>query len=616
MAYQQGSLLLERKSSLDSGNIMTDMEDRIVMTPKGKTARSTTIQVERRKMDAAEMQPSGGGGGGGGGGDGVHVGQGQHSGIVVNKQANTDVLEDTPAQLQLEFKVFLVNNQTQMHTKESRQLRFWFKSHVAEKEQTKSAQEFFKELVAPLEFPRDYVGFIKKIMKMMQHKYVMVSKIEIELRQLDETNKPPSRPSRPGAVLYTVGLSEPDPPVEDQKEALSEEKVLEMIESSYPNPITMQDLAKRSSASLEDVEVYISSLTEKGLIKPLAPGCFTRIVQNETDVQVVRQMPTMASSKQPTIAIITAQYCEKLAVDSMIENQQTFVRYTTVGESNVYTLGNIGAHRVVCTKLPQVGHDRSASIAAGSTTTRLLGTFQKVDYVFLVGLGGGVPHYTDYYKHVRLGDVVVSAPPEGQKFIYMYCDTARELQNGAYEFETKSWGPPNFNLQNLAHQLREQGEEGVAPWLKYYDESLSKLKEQEMDFSRPDPSTDKLYMGIGGSDVIEVSHPLPPDGATKVRDSARPVIHLGAIASGRSVVGNDQTRQDFASQLSVLAYDQEFDAVVESVYGNRKDHYVLLRGICDYKDGTRNKEWQPPAVLGAAAFMKAIICAMDPPGDD
>ena len=43
------------------------------------------------------------------------------------------------------------------------------------------------------------------------------------------------------------------------------------------------------------------------------------------------------------------------------------------------------------------------------------GTFQKVDYVFLVGVGGGVPHYTDYSKHVRLGDVVASHPntPEG-----------------------------------------------------------------------------------------------------------------------------------------------------------------------------------------------------------
>lgn len=53
-------------------------------------------------------------------------------------------------------------------------------------------------------------------------------------------------------------------------------------------------------------------------------------------------MPTIIRSKQPTIAIITAQYCEKLAVDSMLENKETFVRYTTVGKLlpvNIYSSG-------------------------------------------------------------------------------------------------------------------------------------------------------------------------------------------------------------------------------------------------------------------------------------
>lgn len=45
------------------------------------------------------------------------------------------------------------------------------------------------------------------------------------------------------------------------------------------------------------------------------------------------------------------------------------------GESNVYTLGNIGGHRIVSTKLPSVGHTREAMTAAGNTTTRLLGKF-------------------------------------------------------------------------------------------------------------------------------------------------------------------------------------------------------------------------------------------------
>jgi len=43
----------------------------------------------------------------------------------------------------------------------------------------------------------------------------------------------------------------------------------------------------------------------------------------------------------------------------------------------VYTLGDIGKHRVVSTKLPMAGgQSRDALIATGGTTTRLLGTFQ------------------------------------------------------------------------------------------------------------------------------------------------------------------------------------------------------------------------------------------------
>jgi hypothetical protein len=58
---------------------------------------------------------------------------------------------------------------------------------------------------------------------------------------------------------------------------------------------------------------------------------FTRIHHEDTEIKVVKQMPTIASNKQPTIAVVTAQYCEKVAVDAMLENKETFVRYTTVG---------------------------------------------------------------------------------------------------------------------------------------------------------------------------------------------------------------------------------------------------------------------------------------------
>ena len=41
----------------------------------------------------------------------------------------------------------------------------------------------------------------------------------------------------------------------------------------------------------------------------------------------------------------------------------------------VYTVGDIGEHRVVSTKLPQIGRDMSAQISSGGNVTRLLGTY-------------------------------------------------------------------------------------------------------------------------------------------------------------------------------------------------------------------------------------------------
>ncbi|XP_029661037.1 uncharacterized protein LOC115234257 isoform X4 [Formica exsecta] len=578
---------------------MDEKTEHIVMTPKCKTSNSTTLIIERQTLEPPAEN---------GNENNVHIAGGDHKGIVINKQAvavtNGEVC---PAQLCLQFRVFLVSAQTGKHTQEQRTLQFWFTDTLSVSEQPSIAQEFFRELVTPQEFPRDYVGFIKKIMKLMQHKYPSIKKLEIELRQLEE---PITLPSRPLSA---------DEAIMGQVIELTVEKVLELIESAYPNPITVVDISKEHGWEPLDVEAKLKELQEKGLIKSLDHGAFTRVVHEDTQIQVVKQMPTMASAKQPTVAIITAQYCEKLAVDSMIENKETFVRYTTVGESNVYTLGNIGAHRIVCTKLPTVGHTREAMTAAGNTITRLLGTFQKVDFVFLVGVGGGVPHYTDYNKHVRLGDVVISHPtPYNNKYTYIYCESAKMNENGNYHFETKEYCPPNLGLQEIAASLKKEAEnEAFPPWQKYTKEGLENLINQsEHDFNAPPPESDKLYMAIGERDVIEVSHPTAPQDSINKRIDGCSRIHLAPVASGRQIARDDQLRQKFASRFGALAFDAEMDAVVESILGNCRENFVVIRGIADYKDGTRIKEWQPYAALAAASVMKAIICVMDPPTND
>ncbi|XP_035774964.1 uncharacterized protein LOC118457452 isoform X2 [Anopheles albimanus] len=661
-------------------------EEQVVMTPLGKTNTSTVLMIERKLVQTI--------------GDRTHVAGGDHRGIIINKDttaadAGKAASAREPAHLMLEFRVFLVSANTGQHTQESRRIKFWFRPWLTSDEvQAQVAQDFFRELVSPKEFPRDYVGFIKKLMKLLQKGYNEVQAIEVELRMLEQTSAPPSRPPRPGHVIfcygnchrldrnnnkngpnnrvdvgrvdskdfgnggggdgegYSSGNSIHVTPAHDYQQhqqqqqqhqhrqclgneddhnligvsyedmqfevvPLTPVKILELIEQAYPNPITPEDLAKDYGWDEAEVLEIILLLKERGLIKSMEFNSYTRIHHDDQEIKIVKQMPTITSNNQPTIAIITAQYCEKLAVDAMIENKETFVRYTTVGESNVYTLGSIGAHRIVSTKLPSVGSTREAMTAAGNTTTRLLGTFQKVDYVFIVGVAGGVPHYTDYRKHVRLGDVVIAASQAadsntvgGQSSQKPYCYVYNN------QGDVKKYYPKNDDLQAIGRTLVHSNSDTRKPWVDYVREGLLHLSgRSENDFSRPDPSTDKLYMNIGNKDVIQVAHPVAlqeddVDGTDSVSQSR---LHLGPIGSGYDLIRSDSARTEYAQAHGLLATDVEMNSVLDSIVGNCRDSFILVKGISDYKDGTTSKKWQNHAALAAAAVMKTIICAMDAP---
>lgn len=516
---------------------------------------------------------------------------------------------------------------------------------------------------------------------------------------------------------------------------LTSQRVLDIIESSYPNPISVKEICSTTQTDESIVRLFVDELASKEKINSTDDGQnYTRTTKLiDTKINLVKQMPPVFKSQPPVIAILTSQYCEKLAVDSMISDKETFVRYrttassssasTTTGSSSpqpdsanyVYTLGNIGDHRVVSTKLPSIGHSRGALIAAGSATTRLLGTFPELEYVFLVGCGGGVVNYTDFASHVRLGDVVVSHLPStnlddlgsalqssggahlnGTSFsaasansasdhVYVHCrpkqqqdstpratkqaslpvsysihkNLKRALTNGEFkpisrlsgdqdenqqqqqqhdgelnsssasatqasgtagkplEYEEchfRLWRPARLDLQELTVKLWLQGLDNPKHriWEYYIDEGIKTLKQQDVEATRPAADTDKLFMSIGSKDTIEVSHPEAGEGEVDLRSNGRPMCHFGPVGSGRPANSSETLRQRMISEFGLRAFDSEFDPVVESIYGNRKECYIMIRGISDYKDGRKRKEWQQYSALVAAAFMKSIIVNLKP----
>ncbi|XP_015789933.1 uncharacterized protein LOC107366807 isoform X3 [Tetranychus urticae] len=599
----------------------SEEEEKILMTTTRPAAGHTILKIER--LTAAQLDENGA----------MHVGGGDNKGIIINRPGVTvkSDLDGKVAHLSLSFKVFLVNSSTtNVHVEEHRSLKFWFKEGITENDQLMTAQEFFRDLVNPSDFPRDYVGFIMKVIKLLQRKYLTIRQVQLDMKQSEEKSELPSRPDSMATVINLDSFVSVDEAALGSLVELTQARVLEIIESSYPNVVTLEDIVKTTNSTEEEVNFHITDLISKNIIEPMDNLGFIRVNRNDTQVKMVKQMPKVQKSQQPTIAIITAQYCEKLAVDAMIEDKDTYVKYKTEGESNVYTLGTIGKHRVVSTKLPTIGTTRGAMIAAGNTTTRLLGTFQHVEHVFLVGLGGGVAHYTDFSKHVRLGDVVVSIPPPTtsnspthKPYIYIHCEkitslAAEEKVNGmngddsADGFTFRTWGPANLELQELSQKLLKEGtsDESKRTWETNLITGIETLKCHETDFTRPAPETDKLFMALGAKDVLEVIHPEVPEGVHDPRTKGMPMIHFGAIASGRSAVRDDQVRAEIATKFGVYAFDSEFDTVVESIHGNRKEKYIFIRGICDYKDGTRKKEWQPFSALAAASFMKSMIMTL------
>ena len=66
-------------------------------------------------------------------------------------------------------------------------------------------------------------------------------------------------------------------------------------------------------------------------------------------------------------------------------------------------------------------------------------------------------------------------------------------------------------LYTHSHRVVFQSNPSSASWTEYIKEGQSHLAAQEVDFNRPPANTDRLYMNIGGSDVIEVGHPPMPD---------------------------------------------------------------------------------------------------------
>lgn len=225
-----------------------------------------------------------------------------------------------------------------------------------------------------------------------------------------------------------------------------------------------------------------------------------------------------------------------------------------------------------------------------------------------------MPHYSDYNKHIRRGDIVVSFPEstsaeisddESQEFVYSHFEVQKN------QLISKTWMPAAMDLYKIVNNIRRSYNprlNKLFPWEEYLSQGIESLYNEELDCRRP--VEDKLFFTVGEKNIIEVNHPEDQTGSSDRREYGQPTVRFGKIGGCQSIVREEGKRLIMSEKYGILCFDSDMDQVMESIVGNRKDSFILIRSIVDYVDGTTCKEWQPYAALCAAAFAKTIICAL------
>ncbi|GIK00850.1 hypothetical protein Aspvir_004879 [Aspergillus viridinutans] len=263
-------------------------------------------------------------------------------------------------------------------------------------------------------------------------------------------------------------------------------------------------------------------------------------------------------------------------------------------DHNAYTLGNIAGHNVVVACLPS---DVYGTTSAAIVLAHMLPTFPSLRFGLMVGIGGGVPSQdTD----IRLGDVVVSIPTATSGGVIQY-DYGKTLRDGRLQ-RTGSLNKPPQYLLTAVSQIRSDYMVRDSLIKKSISETVQKHQRMHEQFSRPDQ--DWLFKPDYGHESKSADCSLCDQSQLVVRttrETNEPVIHYGQIASGNQVMKNAKIRDDIAKELGILCFEMEAAGLVDQL------PCLVIRGICDYCDSHKHKQWQGYAALTAAAYARALL---------
>ncbi|KAL6897202.1 ankyrin repeat-containing domain protein [Trichoderma evansii] len=308
-----------------------------------------------------------------------------------------------------------------------------------------------------------------------------------------------------------------------------------------------------------------------------------------------------------TVGWICALSVEYVAAQVFLDEKYQSPEYVHPSDDNDYTLGKIGRHNVVIAVLPKGEYGISS---ATGVAKNMLHSFPNIRIGLMVGIGGGAPSQ----RHdIRLGDVVVSAPCDGTGGVFQY-DFGKAIQDGTFHTTGFLNQPPRI-LRTAVNGLEADYEIHGHKLEEAINNVLDKLPRLRRKYGRPLPTSDILYQSsvIHPLDIEENCASRCGDISSNIvvrldrtEEDDNPAIHYGLIASANQVMKDALIRDKLIKEKDVLCFEMEAAGLMNQF------SCLVIRGICDYSDSHKNKEWQGYAAMTAAAYTKDLLSRISP----
>lgn len=308
------------------------------------------------------------------------------------------------------------------------------------------------------------------------------------------------------------------------------------------------------------------------------------------------QLPSTLNPKVYNVAWIAPLEIEAQAALHMLDKRHRGRFPVSRGDDYVFHAGEMGGYNMVIATLP-AGQEYGTGSAA-ALASQLKRFFPNLWFGFLVGVAAGLPNLSHHPpRDIRLGDVLVGLP-EGESAGLVAYDLGKETNDG---FQLLRYGHALAMTEPIVRSaigsIKIEAPNEASLFLPFF-EAIREKEHANGNFDDPGQHRDVLYIGQDhASEPIE-RIPRPPSKRTRV--------WYGPIGSGDKLLKNSKKRDELRDKYGVIGLEMEAAGTMNRI------PVGAIRGVCDYGDYHKNKEWQPYAAAMAAAYAKAVITQMPP----